>query len=76
MNLSDMTDEQCMDTFQEFLKERIKLGTAYVNDEETGLLTHQILVIECGDLRAQTPPEELSYPFKPIGYEPDARIIN
>lgn len=75
MNLSDMTDEQCMDTFQEFLKERIKLGTAYVNDEETGLLTHQILVIECGDLRAQSEPEQLSYPFKPIGYE-ETRVLN
>lgn len=75
MNLSEMTDEQCMDTFQEFLKERIKLGTAYVTDEETGLLTHQILVIECGDFRAQSEPEQLTYPFQPIGYE-ETRVLN
>jgi hypothetical protein len=76
MNLSEMTDEQCMDSFQEFLKERVKLGTAYVTDEETGLLTHQILVIEIGELMAQSTPEELTYPFQPIGFTAEPRVLN
>lgn len=76
MNLNEMTDEQCMEVFQDLIRERIKLGTAYITDPATDLLTHQFLVIECGNLMAQSTPEKLSYHFQPVGYSPENRTIN
>ena len=66
MKIKKMTDEQALKTFSELLATRIKLGTAYVSDPETGVLTHQLLLITCGDLKLQSSPEALAVPLMPV----------
>ena len=66
MKIKKMTNEQALNAFSELLATRIKLGTAYVSDPETGVLTHQLLLITCGDLKFQSSPEALVVPLMPV----------
>lgn len=66
MKIKKMTDEQALKAFSELLATRVKLGTAYVSDPETGVLTHQLLLITCGDLKLQSAPEALVVPLMPV----------
>lgn len=66
MKIKKLNDKQCLELFQELLADRIKIGTAYVTDEQTGVLTHQVLIITAGDVKVQSAPEKLRYPLLPI----------
>lgn len=66
MKIKKMTDAQCLATFSELLATRVRLGTAYVSDPETGVLTHQMLLITCGDQKLQSAPEALIVPLMPV----------
>jgi hypothetical protein len=66
MKIKKMTDEQALAAFSELLATRVRLGTAYVSDPETGVLTHQLILITCGDLRVQSAPEPLVVPLMPV----------
>lgn len=61
-----MSDEKCLKLFGELLATRIQLGTAYISSKETGLLTHQLLVIKCGEMEVQSVPELLAVPLMPV----------
>lgn len=76
MKIKKMTDEKCLEVFQELLGSRVKIGTAYVGDPDTGVLTHQVLLITCGDLRVQSAPEPLAYPLLPIINKDDNITVN
>lgn len=76
MKIKKLTDQQCLDLFQELLATRIKLGTAYVADAETGVLTHQVILITSGDLKVQSKPEQLMYPLLPIINKDDNVTVN
>lgn len=69
MNVSEWSDEQCLEVIGELFAKRVQVGSAYVQDKETGILTHQIMVYECGDLRMRSAPSKLSQPFMPIVVE-------
>lgn len=66
MKIKKMTDAQALAAFSELLATRVRLGTAYVSDPETGVLTHQLLLITCGDLKLQSSPEALVVPLMPV----------
>ena len=66
MKIKKMTDEQCLETCQELLATRVRLGTAYIADPETGVLTHQLILITCGDIKVQSAPEPLMVPLMPV----------
>lgn len=66
MKIKKMNDTQCLELFQELLATRVKMGTAYIADPETGVLTHQLLLITCGDLKFQSSPEALVVPLMPV----------
>ena len=66
MKIKKMTDEQCLSLFSELLATRVRLGTAYVSNPETGVLTHQLILINCGDLAVQSAPEPLAVPLMPV----------
>lgn len=66
MKIKKMTDGQCMEIFQKLIASRVKLGTAYVSDPDTGVLTHQLLLITCGEISVQSSPEPLMYPLMPV----------
>lgn len=66
MKIKKMNDMQCLEAFQELLATRIKLGTAYISDPESGVLTHQLLLITCGDIKVQSSPEPIVVPLMPV----------
>ena len=66
MKIKKMNDKQCLEAFQELLATRIKLGTAYISNPESGVLTHQLLLITCGDIKVQSSPEPLVVPLMPV----------
>lgn len=66
LKIEEFTDEQCIELFQELLAKRIKLGTAYVQDPESGILTHQFLVMTCGEERLHSASEPLALPLMPV----------
>lgn len=66
MKIKKMTDEQALAFFSELLATRVRLGTAYVSDPATGVLTHQLILITCGDLHVQSAPEPLVVPLMPV----------
>jgi len=76
MKIEQLTDQQCLDFFRELLATRIKLGTAYVADPETGVLTGQIILLTCGDITAQSLPEPLTYPLMPIINKDNNIMVN
>ena len=76
MKIKKLTDQQCLDFFQELLATRIKLGTAYVADPSNGVLTHQVILITAGDLKVQSAPEPLLYPLLPIINKDDNVTVN
>lgn len=69
-----MTDTDCLGVMQELLASRVRVGTAYTQDFDTGVLTHQMLTLECGDLRAVSAPEPLIQQLMPV-FEPQ-RTVN
>jgi hypothetical protein len=74
--IDKLTDKKCLEQFLEYLKERVKVGTAYIQDPETKFLTHQMLVFQCGDLETATAPDQLTSPFKIVGGEELGVAVN
>lgn len=66
MKIKKLNDKQCLEVFQELLATRVRLGTAYIADPESGVLTHQLLLITCGDIKVQSAPEPLVVPLMPV----------
>lgn len=64
MKLKKMNDEECLTKFLEFLNERVQLNTNFVQDPDTGLLTHQLIQITCGEFVTVSQPEPLEYPLR------------
>lgn len=76
MKINKMSDEQCLNKFLEFLKERVILNTVFVVDPETDNLTHQILHITCGEYISVSDPEPLSNVLRFATGEEQGATIN
>lgn len=63
-SLETWTDEECLEQFSKFL-ERVGFSTQFIQDDE-GLMTHQILTMQCGDKIVVSEPQELEWPLQPL----------
>lgn len=61
-NVATLTDKEALTLFVELLKEKVKIGSAFIKDED-GHFTHQSLVIQSGDYETVTAPEAFSAPL-------------
>ena len=59
-----MTDEECLEKFIEFLTDRVTINTKFVLDENDNI-THQFLVITCGDFVTVSEPQPLEVILRP-----------
>lgn len=59
-----MTDEKVIKTFIELLENRVTISTQFLQDDETGNLTHQFLILQAGDIILQGEPEALEMPLR------------
>jgi hypothetical protein len=76
LNIEKLTDEECLALMLELLATRVKLGTAYIKDEASELLTHQVLLLHCGELKTQTAPNKLSVNLLPVEDVLKERTVN
>lgn len=76
MKIKKMTDEECIQKFLEFLDERITINTAFVLDQETGNLTHQVVQVSCGDLVSLSQPQPLEVILRPATGEETGATVN
>lgn len=63
--IKNLNDKQALEAMVELLATKVKLGTAYVADPETGYYTHQFLVLSAGGVEAKSPPSPLPHPLMP-----------
>jgi hypothetical protein len=68
IDVTKLTDQECMDEFINLLNTRVVLGVSYIMDPSTSFITHHLLTIQVGDLQGSSEPEELPAPltFPPI----------
>lgn len=57
-------DERLLHLFVRFT-ERVNLGTIPVQDKNSGLITHQVLIGTCGEYMFESNPVQLMYPLQP-----------
>lgn len=76
MKIKKMNDEECIQKFLEFLDERITINTAFVRDQETGNLTHQVVQVSCGDLVSLSQPQPLEVILRPATGEETGATVN
>lgn len=67
--IKDADEEECLTLFSEFF-DRLEVGAKFVENEE-GLITHQFLVIRCGDKVLVSDPDEFEWPLQRLPM-PDA----
>jgi hypothetical protein len=63
LKIEKMSDEQCLEQFIKLLESRVSITTAFAQENETGILTHQYLKIECGEHTMVSQPELLDTPL-------------
>ena len=64
--IKELSDKDCLSLFIDLVKDRVQLRIGYSQDE-TGLLTHQAIIIECGEFEGMSSPERLTVPLRPEG---------
>lgn len=74
--IKNMTDEECLTTFLEFLENRITFNTGFVRDPDTGNLTHQVVQITCGEMATISQPEPLEVILRPATGEEIGATVN
>ena len=71
-----MNDDEVMQLFIEMLNTRVGLNTAFVQDNDTGNITHQVVRITCGELVSMSSPELLEMPMRPALAEEVGASVN
>lgn len=64
--MENISDEQALIILQQLLATKLKIGMGYIPNPETGILTHQVLLIKVGELALESAPELLNVPFMPV----------
>lgn len=67
------SDEECLEHFALFLN-RIEIASQPVQNSETGLITHQMLVIQCGEKAVASMPLAFEWPMQPANLPEDAEV--
>ena len=76
MKISKMNDKECIDKFTEMLEERVSVTTSFLQNKESGILTHQILQIECGEEQRASQPQLLANPLRIADAEDLGETVN
>lgn len=75
-NIENMTDAECIELVSTLIANRVQIGVGYMQDEETGILTHSFLSLKSGDVTFNSETEPLVVPFIPLLADDKARTIN
>ena len=60
--ISEWSDEECLAVFSSFF-ERINLSSQFIENDD-GLLTHQVMTIQCGDKIIVSDPSQFDWPLQ------------
>lgn len=66
-------DEEVLNAFCTFFN-RIDITTDLVQDKESGLVTHQVMVIRCGDKAVRSTPLAYEWPLQPASLPQGAEV--
>lgn len=67
IELAPISDEEILKQLIDWMEDRVAISTGFIPDEDTGVLTHQILQITCGEYTTVSNPEPLAIPLRPVG---------
>jgi hypothetical protein len=76
LKLKKMTDEEVLNTLLEMLNDRVQMNTAFVRDQETGNITHQVVQIMCGEFVSVSKPEPLDVIMRVATAEEQGITVN
>ncbi len=62
--LMEWDDEECLNQFSKFL-DRVGISSQFIQNDE-GLLTHQLMLITCGEKVIVSEPLALEWPLQPL----------
>ena len=71
-HIDEWDDEECLKAIIRFFP-RIEIGSELVQNKETGLITHQIMTIQCGDKGTFSEPLALEWPLQPADLPEEAK---
>lgn len=71
--IDEGADEDVLTAFCEFFR-RIDITTDLVQDNETGLITHQVMTIRCGDKAVISTPLAYEWPLQPAILPDEAEV--
>lgn len=69
-----MTDEELLSEIYKYFP-RVSLSTEFIQQAD-GTITHQFMVVRCGDLGFRSAPQRLEFPMIPIYPTLDEKEIN
>lgn len=61
--INTLTDEECLTEALTYLQNRVQVGVSFGQDKDSGLITHSIITLRCGEYATDSAPEELPIPF-------------
>lgn len=64
-NINTWSNEEVLTQFGKFF-DRIQFDSEFIQDEEDGLVTHQVLIIRAGDKMIVSEPQPLEWPLQPL----------
>lgn len=70
--IAEGSDEEVLTAFCEFFQ-RVEIAPQLVQDNDTGYITHQIMVIQCGDKFVASTPLAYEWPMQPINLPEEAK---
>lgn len=76
INIEDLSDKESIELVSALIEKRVQLGVGYVQDPSTGILTHSILSLKCGDLHFASEAEQLDLPLMPVVTDRETKTLN
>ena len=67
-------DKLYLDGLVEYLKGRIQIIPNFVINKESGLLTHQVIELVCGDYVSVSEPKPLPFSLLPVAPQTETKV--
>lgn len=64
--LNDFSDEEVLIMFNNLVETRLALETRFLAEEDSDIITHQVLTVSCGDMAVISDPAELEFPVQAV----------
>ena len=71
--IEEWSDSDCLKAFIKFFP-RIQISTEFIQDNDSGLIAHQIMVVGCGDMVIPSEPMALPWPLQPANVPEEAKV--